>query len=466
MKKFLLSLMALFAVTMAATAGEVTITQDGSFAWTAGTDATYGQGFSATAEGFNLGLWKHNSANAIVEPANEIRVYKNAAFIIENVAGEAITKVVMTTTEKKYTNSMTANGETDAAVGDGNAKTVTWTGSTNKLILEANNSQVRVKTIVITYGEAEPETQVAKPVLSLSSGTYYGPIEVACTTATEGATIMYSKDGGETYHKYELPIAIGTSCELEVYATKEGLEDSEHVTAEYTITEPTSVNSVAEANAEAANGTVVKFANPVTCVYQNGSYTYVQDESGATLLYGSGLPTYENGSVIPAGFFGKMTTFKGLIEFTTEIIKNYYYTSASFAESTETVDPVQPAVVAVADVTADMMNKYVVFQNVTYDAANKKLVDGNNTLTVFNRFSGVSLPTADATYDVVGFVSIYSDAIQIYPIEFAPAGSTAVEGIKAAAQEDGQVYNLLGQPVSADTKDQILVKNGKKFINK
>ena len=70
MKKFLLSLMALFAVTMAATAGEVTITQDGSFAWTAGTDATYGQGFSATAEGFNLGLWKHNSTNAIVEPAN------------------------------------------------------------------------------------------------------------------------------------------------------------------------------------------------------------------------------------------------------------------------------------------------------------------------------------------------------------------------------------------------------------
>lgn len=45
-------------------------------------------------------------------------------------------------------------------------------------------------------------------------------------------------------------------------------------------------------------------------------------------------------------------------------------------------------------------------------------------------------------------------------------GTTAVEGIKAAAQEDGQVYNLLGQPVSADTKDQILVKNGKKFINK
>ena len=45
-------------------------------------------------------------------------------------------------------------------------------------------------------------------------------------------------------------------------------------------------------------------------------------------------------------------------------------------------------------------------------------------------------------------------------------GTTAVEEINAAAQENGQVYNLLGQPVSADTKNQILVKNGKKFINK
>lgn len=179
--------MALFAVTMAATAGEVTITQDGSFAWTAGTDATYGQGFSATAEGFNLGLWKHNSTNAIVEPANEIRVYKNAAFIIENVDGAAITKVVMKTTAKDKTSNMTANGETDAAVGNADAKTVTWTGSTNKLVLVANNGQVRVKSIVITYGEAEPVTKVEKPVLSLPSGTYYGPIELACTTATEGA---------------------------------------------------------------------------------------------------------------------------------------------------------------------------------------------------------------------------------------------------------------------------------------
>ena len=462
MKKFLLSLMALFAVTMAATATEVTITQDGTFEWTAGTDETYGQGFSATTEGFNLGLWKHKSSSTIVVPSKEIRVYKSAAFVIENVAGEAITKVVMTTTAKDKTCSMTANGETDAAVANADEKTVTWTGSTNKLILEANNGQVRVKTIVITYGEAEPETQVAKPVLSWSSGTYYGPIEVACTTATEGATIMYSKDGGETYHEYELPIAIGTSCELEVYATKEGLQDSEHVTAQYTIAEPTIVNSIAEANAEAENGTVVKFANPVTCVYQNDAYTYVKDATGYTLLYGKGLPAYTNGSVVPTGFFGKMTIYNDLIEFTTQL-GNGMYSAASFTESTESVAPVEPAVVKVADVTAEKMNQYVKIESVTYNAADKTLVDGENTLVVYNRFKDVELPV-DGTYTVTGFVSIFNGTVQIYPTAFeTPSG---VEEINAAAQENGQVYNLLGQPVSADTKGQILVKNGKKFINK
>ena len=45
--------------------------------------------------------------------------------------------------------------------------------------------------------------------------------------------------------------------------------------------------------------------------------------------------------------------------------------------------------------------------------------------------------------------------------------TTGVESINAAEVDDlAPVYNLLGQPVSRDTKGEILVKNGKKFINK
>ncbi len=459
-------MMALFAVTMAATAGEVTITQDAAtMTWTAGTDDTYGQGFSTTAEGFNLGLWKNKSTSEIVEPAKEIRVYKNAVLVIEAVSGEAITKVVITTTTTKYAVDMTANGVANGAVADTNAKTVTWSGNTNKLVLEATVGQVRVTSLVITYGEAEPVSQVEKPVLSLKPGTFYGPIELTCTTATEGATILFSKDGGETYNEYTAPIAIGTSCEVDVYAVKDGLEDSEHVTAQYTITKPYDVASIAEAVAEAANNTVVKFVKPVTCVFQYGSYTYVKDETGSTLIYGSGLPTYTNGSVIPGGFFGKMTIYNNLVEFTTEIVKNEYYTTASFAESTETVEPIKPTDVKIADITTDMMNQYIVLSNVTFDAETNTLVDGDNSIAIYDR-KFCSLPET-GTYDVICVVSVFKTTLQVYPIEFALAGTVGAELINATEIDDNApVYNLLGQPVSRDTKNQILVKNGKKFINK
>lgn len=458
MKKFLLSLMALFAVTMAATATEVTI-EPAKLTWegTAVNESDAVIEYTATSGDITLIHQKNSSSNFVIPSKYDPwRFYNKTSLIISSE--QAIKKVVFNF-QSGYSQTMTFNDVEIAPVDN----VSTWTGEAASVnVINTASKQARVKTIVITYGEAEPETQVAKPVLSLSSGTYYGPIEVACTTATEGATIMYSKDGGETYHQYELPIAIGTSCELEVYATKDGLQDSEHVTAQYTIAEPTIVNSIAEANAEAENGTVVKFANPVTCVYQNDAYTYVKDATGYTLLYGKGLPAYTNGSVVPAGFFGKMTIYNDLIEFTTQL-GNGIYTTASFTESTESVAPVEPAVVKVADVTAEKMNQYVKIESVTYNAADKTLVDGENKLVVYNRFKDVELPE-DGTYTVTGFVSIFNGTVQIYPTAFeTPSG---VEEINAAAQEDGQVYNLLGQPVSADTKDQILVKNGKKFINK
>jgi len=48
--------------------------------------------------------------------------------------------------------------------------------------------------------------------------------------------------------------------------------------------------------------------------------------------------------------------------------------------------------------------------------------------------------------------------------EFTP-GSTGISEITAADDEDAPVYNLAGQRVSKDTKG-LLIKNGKKFINK
>lgn len=56
--------------------------------------------------------------------------------------------------------------------------------------------------------------------------------------------------------------------------------------------------------------------------------------------------------------------------------------------------------------------------------------------------------------------------VGLYGFEFTPSGSgTGISNITATDDADAPVYNLAGQRVSKDTKG-LLIKNGKKFINK
>ena len=115
------------------------------------------------------------------------------------------------------------------------------------------------------------------------------------------------------------------------------------------------------------------------------------------------------------------------------------------------------------------------FGNATYSLNDENTYNAETALLVYRGYylDGENF-TAEDQIKVGDQVVVYGKLVNYngtYEINTGSSihsinGTTAVEGIKAAAQENGQVYNLLGQPVSADTKDQILVKNGKKFINK
>lgn len=115
------------------------------------------------------------------------------------------------------------------------------------------------------------------------------------------------------------------------------------------------------------------------------------------------------------------------------------------------------------------------FGNATYSLNDEDTYNAETALLVYRGYylDGENF-TAEDQIKVGDQVVVYGKLVDYngtYEINTGSSihsinGTTAVEEIKAAAQEDGQVYNLLGQPVSADTKDQILVKNGKKFINK
>ena len=125
--------------------------------WTAGSDGTYGDGFSATAEGMNLGYYKHTSTSTLVTPnENHVRIYKNAVLSVTAPEGKKIKKLVIGCAPKSgnssYCNDMTIlEGGGTGATADASSLTVTWTGSASKIVLHANNAQVRMEKLTVEF---------------------------------------------------------------------------------------------------------------------------------------------------------------------------------------------------------------------------------------------------------------------------------------------------------------------------
>lgn len=207
-------------------------------------------------------------------------------------------------------------------------------------------------------------------------------------------------------------------------------------------TERTKVASIAEFLAVEA-GTEVAFTNPVNVVYQNGLNLYVQDATGSMFIYGTTNQTYSKGDVVPAGFEGKYTNYNGCIEF--EIPRGE---DGKFAASTSTVD-VQPVEWPLEEISTDIQNHYVVIKDVTIKADGTAFVveqDGTE-LTIYDKFK-VGLGVGEHL-NVTGFVAVFSNALQIYPIEITNASGSVVDAVEAP------VFSVAAGAVEAGTAVEI-----------
>lgn len=85
----------------------------------------------------------------------------------------------------------------------------------------------------------EPDDQtVTTPVFSPVPGTYADPLSVSISSATTGATIVYTTDGSDPVANstvYASPIQIAVSTTFKAKALKQGLTDSAIASATYTI---------------------------------------------------------------------------------------------------------------------------------------------------------------------------------------------------------------------------------------
>ena len=124
--------------------------------WASASDGTYGTGYATTTQGLKVGYYKHTSTSNPVAPnANHIRVYKNSVLSISPTDGKKIKKIVLNCApdagSSTYCFDMTGLEGGANASADTGAKTISWTGSAAKVVLHANNGQVRVEKITVEF---------------------------------------------------------------------------------------------------------------------------------------------------------------------------------------------------------------------------------------------------------------------------------------------------------------------------
>ena len=242
---------------------------------------------------------------------------------------------------------------------------------------------------------------VATPTFDPADGEYTEAQSVTITCATEGATIYYTTDGTDPTNQsteYTDAITVDETTTIKAIAYV-GTDASSVATATYTIVEPLSLITIAEARAQQAEEEVLT-AGTVTSV--NGRTAYIQDNTAAIVVYGSSNLSVTIGDDITVQ--GTLSTYNGLLEITNpEITVN------------SQGNTVEPVVTAIADISNDNQAKLIKIENATVtaiDGKNVTIAQGEDEITVY--FNN----TNDITFTVNNVISLtgnigYHNGLQI-----------------------------------------------------
>ena len=144
-----------------------------------------------------------------------------------------------------------------SATSGGDPFTLNGSGNTRTFNMPAANVTVTVSWISTI---PPPPNTVATPTATPPAGTYATAQSVTLSTTTAEATIYYTIDGTAPTETSTLfvagtPIAIAATTTLKAFAVKDGMDDSEVLTAVYTIDTTTPPGTVATPTATPPAGT-------------------------------------------------------------------------------------------------------------------------------------------------------------------------------------------------------------------
>ena len=404
---------------------------------------------------------------------DHIRLYATGTFTISISSG---TFNSITINYNKYKATTTVDNAISASVGTidntaiGTTTTVfnkaTWTPAGEEksvtFTVGGASGHAKISSIVVNYTAAN---ECADPIFSVSEGTYYGKAgetkEVSLSCTTDGATIMYSINGGEE-QAYKAPISITcpSKTTISAYAMKAGssLGNSATVSKTYNYVVYPSVESIADFKtkgaADAAAGAdktkPYMFTCPLTVTYQNGNRLYLRDEAGdAILVFGAIDKTYEAGNQLPANkVVGTYTVYNQMAE----IIP---VAGIAWPESNATADasPVEMTIDQLNAVTeaewSTIASKLVVIKGAKVSADGSTITVGDPSFAngYAKRFNP-TLENASAVYDVVGIIETHYnyetstvDGIQFCQTAYLDNYSPAKLYMMGKIQSHNQVWN-------------------------
>lgn len=274
---------------------------------------------------------------------------------------------------------------------------------------------VGIGNIIVT--EALQDDKVNIPILTPEDGTtFVDKLTVTVSCSTEGATIYYTKDGAEpTTGSDKFPtegVTLTETTTLKAIAVKDGLDNSEVVTATYTKLEPyTSLKALKESGIATAEGVTcfVELKDAVV-TYADSRKAYIQDVTGGLYIYGNNdlkVGTKLNGVVS-----AQLALYNGLYELKVE---GGEFDNVEVAEGVEI--PVQEVTVAELNqnfARYESMRVKVVDATVTSGFNNKNGEIEQNGEKIALRAADESI-TADvqATVDVTGYPGLFHSDKQL-----------------------------------------------------
>lgn len=412
---------------------------------------------------------------------NNCRLWFNATYgyDVRSYTGSIIT-ITATGDEKISTITFAGSDVANLSANVGEVASGVWTGNAAQIVFNPTKT-VKISTITITT-VASGEITVAAPSITPAGGYFYNgidtPVDVEIACATADAKIFYAVTTGEetpSFKEYTGKFQVAETCTVTAYAELSGVKSTES-SAYFTIQDIQDVNSI-DAFMALEDKTVARINHDLKVAFASTSKgeAYVTDgmSNRCLLVYSRDViaaKEYKEGDVIAAGVVGTKTTYNGVAQL-------QYAVASTFADGVAG-PAVEPWYITLNEITADHYNYFVTLKDVTLEGvsgSNATAKKGEATLALYNRYAndGVAYPSdLNSTYAVKGFLVLYKDAIQMYPIEFMVM--SAVEGVEETTAtiipgvgtiyvngaNNANVYNAAGQVVVNSTESSIAVAPG------